>query len=196
MKKIFVIGIYIGIIFFIGIRSISAKDELIKTETKNKMMYIKDKDGKFKYSWSFNKDGYKEDNYSFDMTISSKSQYKNEIDSIINKNIKKEYVSFNYHGNLPSKATIKLRTDKFKDGDRLNLYYYNDETNKIEKIKDNIIVMNGYVSFDIKHCSDYFLSLSVVKEAEGKGNNNGIIIIGMICVIVALVGYTIFKNKD
>ena len=46
----------------------------------------------------------------------------------------------------------------------------------------------------IEHCSDYFLTMSIVKEASNK-NNNGVIIIGMLVVIVGLVGYTMFKNK-
>lgn len=195
MKKIFYI-LFIGIIFFLGMSSISAEDNLVKTETKNKIMFIKDLNGEFIYSWSFDKSNYKKDDFSFDMNISDDSPFKNEINSLIKNNIKKEYLSFNYHGNLPSSATIKIKTKKFKDEDRLNLYYYNDKTNEIEKIKDNILVKNGYVSFDINHCSDYFLSLSIVKEATNEKSNNGIIIIGMICVIVALVGYTIFKNKE
>ena len=82
-----------------------------------------------------------------------------------------------------------------KDGDRLNLYYYNDKTGKIETIKSNIMVSGGYVTFDITHCSDYFLTMSVVKNAE-RANNNGVIIIGMLVIIVGLVGYTIFKNTN
>lgn len=56
------------------------------------------------------------------------------------------------------------------------------------------MVMNGYVTFDIDHCSDYFLTLSIVKEASGK-SNNGVVIIGMLIIIVGLVGYTIFKGR-
>ena len=108
--------------------------------------------------------------------------------------MKKEYVSFNYHGDLPSTATIKVPVSKFKDEQMLNLYYYDDTTNKIELVQNNIMVSNGYVTFDIDHCSDYFLTLSVVKEASGN-NNNGVIIVGMIIIIVGLVGYTLLKNK-
>ena len=194
MKKIFICLLAI-FFYFIGVTTLCAKDEFIKTETKNNIMFINDSHGKFNYSWSFDKDDYKEDIFSFDKKITNKTLHKSEINSIIDKKIKKEFISFNYHGDLPSKATIKIKTDKFKDGNRLNLYYYNDSTFKIEKIDDNIMVMNGYVSFDIEHCSDYFLTLSIVKEASGEENSNGIIIIGMICIIAALVGYTIFKNK-
>ncbi len=193
MKKIFVIFLAV-VLSFVGISSISASDKLIRTETKDKVMFIQDKDGEFAYSWSFDKAEFKQNEFEFDMKIKFKSPNKHEINSLISKNMKKEYVSFNYHGDLPGVATIKIPTTKFSDGDRLNLYYYNDQTNEIETVNTNLLVKNGYITFDIDHCSDYFLTLSIVKEASGK-SNNGVIIIGMLVIIVGLVGYTIFKGR-
>jgi len=194
MKKKLLIFFFTLILTFCGISSISASDKIIKTETKDKVIFIKEKDGEFKYSWSFDKKEYNNSGFEFDMGIKFKSPKKNDINDLISKSMKKEYVSFNYHGSLPSTATIKVPVNKFKDGYRLNLYYYNDKTNKIETIKTNIRVTNGYASFDIEHCSDYFLTMSIVKEASGT-NNNGVIIIGMLVIIVGLIGYTFFKNK-
>lgn len=193
MKKISII--FLAVIFsFVGMLSVEASNRIIKTETKDKVMFIKEKDGKFEYSWSFDKAAYNKSGFEFDMGIKFKSPNKKDINELISKSMKKEYVSFNYHGSLPASATIKVPINNFNDGDRLNLYYYNDSSNKIETIKNNVMVKNGYVTFEIDHCSDYFLTLSVVKEASGN-NNNGVIIIGMLVVIVGLVGYTIFKNK-
>ena len=192
-RKVLIIFLAI-ILSFTGISSISASDKLIRTETKDKVMFIQDKDGEFAYSWSFNKAEFKQNEFEFDMGIKFKSPNKDEINSLISENMKKEYVSFNYHGDLPGVATIKIPTSKFDDNDRLNLYYYNDVTKKIETVQTNVMVMNGYVTFDIDHCSDYFLTLSIVKEASGK-SNNGVVIIGMLIIIVGLVGYTIFKGR-
>lgn len=193
MKKIFIIFLAV-VLSFAGISSISASDKLIKTETKDKVMFIQDRNGEFLYSWSFDKNEYNKSDLEFDMTINFKSPNKEKINNLISNNIKKEFVSFNYHGDLPGKATVKVPVKNFEDGQRLNLYYYNENTNEIETIRNNIMVQNGYASFEIDHCSDYFLTLSVVKEASG-GNNNGVLIIGMLVVIVGLVGYTIFKNR-
>ncbi len=193
MKKIFVIFLAV-VLSFAGISSISASDKLIKTETKDKVMFIQDRNGEFLYSWSFDKNEYNKSDLEFDMTIKFKSPNKEKINNLISNNIKKEFVSFNYHGVLPTEATVKVPVKNFEDGQRLNLYYYNENTNEIETIQNNIMVQNGYASFEIDHCSDYFLTLSVVKEASG-GNNNGVLIIGMLVVIVGLVGYTIFKNR-
>ena len=193
MKKIFIIFLAV-VLSFAGISSISASDKLIKTETKDKVMFIQDRNGEFLYSWSFDKNEYNNSDLEFDMTIKFKSPNKEKINNLISNNIKKEFVSFNYHGVLPTEATVKVPVKNFEDGQRLNLYYYNENTNEIETIQNNIMVQNGYASFEIDHCSDYFLTLSVVKEASG-GNNNGVLIIGMLVVIVGLVGYTIFKNR-
>ena len=194
MKKISVI-LLAFLVFFLHVSSISAENKVNKIETKDKVIFTFSENGKFLYSWSFDKKSYNNNGFEFDMEIKNKSLFEEKINKLTDKKTLKEFVSFNYHGNLPSSATVKLPAHNFKDGDRLNLYYYNDETGKIETIKSNIMVSGGYVTFDITHCSDYFLTMSVVKNAEG-ANNNGVIIIGMLVIIVGLVGYTIFKNRN
>lgn len=194
MKKISII-LLAFLVFILHVSSISAEDKVNKIETKDKVIFTFSENGKFLYSWSFDKKSYNNNGFEFDMGIKNKSSFEKKINKLTDKKTPKEFVSFNYHGNLPSSATIKLPAHNFKDGDRLNLYYYNDETEKIENIKSNIMVSGGYVTFDISHCSDYFLTMSIVKNAEG-ANNNGVIIIGMLVIIVGLVGYTIFKNRN
>lgn len=194
MKKISVI-LLAFLVFFLHVSSISAENKVNKIETKDKVIFTFSENGKFLYSWSFDKKSYNNNGFEFDMGIKNKSLFEEKINKLTDKKTLKEFVSFNYHGNLPSSATVKLPAHNFKDGDRLNLYYYNDATEKIETIKSNIMVSGGYVTFDITHCSDYFLTMSVVKNAEG-ANNNGVIIIGMLVIIVGLVGYTIFKNRN
>lgn len=194
MKKISII-LLAFLVFILHVSSISGEDKVNKIETKDKVIFTFSENGKFLYSWSFDKKSYNNNDFEFDMRIKNKSLFEKKINKLTDKKTPKEFVSFNYHGNLPSSATIKFPAHNFKDGDRLNLYYYNDETGKIENIKSNIMVSGGYVTFDITHCSDYFLTMSIVKNAEG-ANNNGVIIIGMLVVIVGLVGYTIFKNRN
>ncbi len=190
-----ILVIILAVIFsFIGISNVNASDNLIRTETKDKVIFIKDKNDGFSYSWTFNKDDYKKNEFDFDLGIRFASSQK-QIEKLINDDIKVKYVSFNYHGNLPSSSNIKIPVDdKFKDGEKLNLYYYNDKRDKIELVETSVDVINGYVTFEIDHCSDYFLTLSIIKEAENN-NNNGIIIVGMIIIIVGLIGYTLIKNR-
>lgn len=195
MKKRIIILIFMVCLFF-SMESISASSNLIKSETKNEIIFIKDKNDSFFYSWTFDKDEYNKKEFDFDLGINFSSPNKNKINSLIKDDVKSKYISFNYHGNLPSKASIKVPvSDMFKDGNRLNLYYYNENKNEIELITTNVKVINGYVTFEIEHCSDYFLTLSIVKEASNT-SNNGIVIIGMLVVIVILIGYTLMKNKN
>ena len=188
MRKIllFVVTLFF---LFIGSNYIKAED-FIATKTNDKVMYIKSEDGSFLYSWTFDKNINNE--IDFDLGISFKSPYEDKINMLDSD--KKEYVSFNYHGNLPGVATIKVPIKNFKDNSRLKLYYYNDKDNKIELISDNVIVKNGYVTFEINHCSDYFFKASVVRDVDSK-NTGGIAIVAMIIIIVALLGYTLFKKN-
>ena len=192
MKKMFLI---IVATFFLFSFNVKASNNLLRTDTKNEVMFIKDIDGKFLYSWSFEKEEFKKHEFEFDLEIGFTSPNKEDIDKLVDSEIKRKYISFNYHGDLPTTATIKVPvSDKFEEGEKLMLYYYNPDKDVIELIQSNIKVINGNVSFDIEHCSDYFLAKAIVKDAEGT-NNGGILIVGMIVVIVGLIGYTLMRNK-
>ncbi len=192
MKRILLIFILCFLLFPFNVR---ASDNLLRTDTKNEVMFIKDIEGKFLYSWSFEKEEFKKNEFDFDLDIEFSSPNKEDIDKLVEKNISRKYISFNYHGDLPTIATIKVPvSDMFKDGDKLKLYYYNPDKDVIELVGSNIKVINGNVSFDIEHCSDYFLTKAIVENAEGT-NNGGIIIVGMVVVIVGLIGYTLMRNK-
>lgn len=199
MKKIMFMLIIFTLLFFIKIHVVNAfydSNNLMKTVTKDKIIYIKDDDnGSFNYSWTFDKEEYEKNEFEFDLSINFTSNNQYEIEKRLKHDEKNKLISFNYHGNLPTSAMIKvLVSDKFKDGDKLKLYYYDDETKDVELIDSNVKVINGCVSFEIKHCSDYFLTLAVVNDVN-KSNNNGIIIISMIIIILGLIGYTLFNKK-
>lgn len=196
MKKKFIL-FFVVLTFFVSMDIVFASDNLLETQTQNNVIFIKDNDGVFDYSWSFDKQAYNKNYFDFDLGLSYDSSKKNEINALVGQQIIKKYLSFNYHGDLPSEAKIKVNvSDKFKDGDYLYLYYYNEDTNKIEEIETNLKVINGYVTFPITHCSEYFLSLSIVNDAsKTNSNNTGVIIIGMIIIVVGLIGFTISNNK-
>ncbi len=196
MKKKIIL-ILVMFTFFAGTQIISASDNLLETQTQNNVIFIKDNDGTFDYSWSFNKEEYNNNYFDFDLGLSYDSSKLSKINQLVGTSIKKKHLSFNYHGDLPSEAKIKVNvSDKFKDGDYLYLYYYNENSNKIEEVETNLKVINGYVTFPITHCSEYFLTLSIVNDAsKTNSNNTGVIIIGMIIIVVGLIGFTISNNK-
>ena len=97
---------------------------------------------------------------------------------------------------LPTTATIKVAVDNnYSDGDKLYLYYYNENSKKLEFIDNNLVVRNGYVSFEIKHCSDYVLTGSIVKTALNNPKSMTIVIVILVIIGVAMVAGTLFLNN-
>lgn len=182
-----------------------ASDTLInitKSETKDEIIYeVTDNRKGLQYSWTFNKDENLmkalKDNMEIDMSLKLDvlTELNNEkLNSIENKD--KLIISFEHHGELPTKAKVRINvSDKYKDGELLYLYYLNEEQNQIEYIDNKIPVKNGYVEFEITHCSDYFLTASIVQDAVNNPKNVNLIIIVMVIVIIVLIGATLFQNK-
>jgi len=174
-----------------------------KTRTKDEIIYeVIDKSKDLTYSWTFpNNDDFNKslkDNMEIDLDLRlqllTNIENKN-IDNLVT-NEDKLIIAFNHHGELPTKAKIKLDvSDKYKNGDKLYLYYYNEEMNQIEYIQNGITVTNGKIEFEITHCSNYLLTASIVQDAVNNPKNINIIIIVMVVVIIVLIGATLFQNK-
>jgi len=81
------------------------------------------------------------------------------------------------------------------NGQKLYLYYYNDENDTIEYIAHNIKVVDGYIDFEIDHCSDYILTTTIVNSAVNNPKNMNYIIVGMVIVVIGLAAVTVFKTK-
>ena len=83
-------------------------------------------------------------------------------------------MEFPENGNLPGKATIQLKVDyAMRDylGSETGLYvyYYNNETGKLELIEGDVRVVNDtYVEFTITHCSYYVLTVGHPDEVIPK----------------------------
>lgn len=177
--------------------------KIMKVEGSKEITYvIEDYDKNLTYSWSFNKDeNYKnalKDGMNLDIDLKLSvltNEYNKSIEQKVS-NDDKLIISFNHHGQLPSKATIRLQVnERFKDGKKLYLYYYNPEKDEIEFIDKGLVVKNGYVEFEIEHCSDYLLTASVVQEAVNNPKNINLVIVGMVVVVIVLVGTTLFQSK-
>lgn len=178
--------------------------KIFKTEGKNDITYnVVDYERNLAYSWTFNKDENKSNvplNQTIEMDINLRlnidaiTNVTNNINHMVNEN--KLIVSFDYHGDLPTSAKIKINVNnRFKDGDELYLYYYNPELNQIEFIDKDIKVNNGYIEFDIEHCSDYFLTASVVNEAVNNPKSINYIIIILGIIVFILIAITLVQSK-
>ncbi len=72
---------------------------------------------------------------------------------------------FGYHGELPGKFTFKIKADKSKPGDTVYLYYYYDQAGVLEGIQSAVVDADNYLTFEIYHCSDYFISDKIIPGA-------------------------------
>lgn len=120
------------------------------------------------YSWTFKAATLNNTDKNVDLTLNV-SDTKNDnivaltgVDELV-------YLNFAYHGELPGTATLHTYVGKwFQNGDVVYLYYYNEELNRVEVVGDNegLKVVDGYVDFDINHCSTYFLSGHTADEVK------------------------------
>lgn len=172
-----------------------SKYKIEKSISEDKVIInIIERDGNLYYSWSFDKDKVgSEIDLNFELNFVSEK--KEEIDAIA-ENTDKTYLSFTHHGNLPSEATINVYVgDKYANGKKLYLYYYNEEEDIIEYVDKGLEVKDGYVTFKINHCSDYFLTAAVVNNAEGNPKNMNYAIGILAIIVIGLIGANLFFKR-
>lgn len=133
------------------------------------------------YKWELNGSEFG-DISSMDVGISFDTNNKDKIASLTNyaDNL---YLNFTYSGDLPSETYVSINvSDKYKDGSILKLYYYDEDSEEITLVSDDLEVKNGYLKFNIKHCSEYILSMSNFMEKD-----NGISIYQVMCYILGVM---------
>ena len=145
------------------------------------------------YSWSFKKNNDTaiplnktiEMDINLRLNIDAITENTNTINELVQKN--KLIVSFDYHGSLPTSAKIKINVQK--ELEIAKEHNISKKTNKDIKVKD------GYIEFDIEHCSDYFLTASVVNEAVNNPKSINYIIIGLGVIVFILIAITLVQSK-
>ena len=129
------------------------------------------------------------------LSLDAKTKDTEAINQMVDQ--EKLIISFDYHGALPLETSVKINVqDRFQEGEKLYLYYYNPESDNIEYIAHNVEVKDGYVEFQIDHCSDYFLTAAVVNDAINNPQSINYIIIGLIVIVFILVAITLFQSKN
>lgn len=171
--------------------------EQIKTSSKTLRFNYFNEDKKLLYSWTINGKQIKDTNEvvtTIDFTAENiKEIYKasNYADGL--------YINFKHNGDLPNGTKIKLYVgDKFENESVVNVYQYNESSKKLDFIEDNLEVVEGYIEFEIKHCSEYFVTMSAIgnKVVEDSSTNTFMILtIISIIVIIGLVTFIFIKIR-
>ena len=201
-KKIFIFTLMIISFFFCkNVNALST--HITKTETNDYYLYdVVDNERNLTYSWKFLKEENK--NVSVEENMYINNDLRLSIDAStkdtkrINEKVKNDklIITFDYHGMLPLEAKVKIDvSDKFNDGEKLYLYYYNPDSDEVEYMDNAVFVKNGSVEFQIKHCSDYFLTAAVVNDAVNNPQSVNYIIIGLIVVVFILIAITLKQSK-
>lgn len=180
------------------------KEHLNKVKENSKIVKLNyvDESNKLIYSWTV--DGTKVKNDAeFKTEIDFTSEDTSKIASLSNY-AEGKYLKFKHSGALPEGTSVKIYVgDRFKNDDIIKLYYFNKDKNILEFIKDEIKVVDGYAEFEIKHCSDYFLTMSnlgTINTNNTTTNNKNIDVFMIIAIIefiliIALVIKMKSENK-
>ena len=200
LSILLIIGILILTPFFMNQKSISngkiensGKLSMEKIDDNDKIIYnYKNQKGILIYSWIFDKkelNNYQ--NINLDMDFESELLSKT---TEINSDMK--ILSFDHHGLLPKNTTVKIYVgDKYKEDEKVNMYYYDDDI-ELLRYKDSYIVdNNGYVSIHIEHCSDYLLTATIVQDAANNPQNINLVILVLVGVIILLVAVSLFSSN-
>lgn len=153
-------------------------------------------DKKMVYSWVVDGASIKEPT-EFNTNLNFVSENKDEIGKLSNY-ADGFYLNFEHNGKLPEGTKIKVYVgDKFKDNESVNVYYHNKDNSSLDTIKKDLVVTEGYIEFDIKHCSDYFVTMSEVQGVVESTDIDIFFIISIIefVIIIALVVLGYLKIK-
>ncbi len=74
---------------------------------------------------------------------------------------------FSHEGEFPGKISFKFKADKNVPGDTVYLYYYYGSSKVIQSMQSAVVDSDGFVTFDIFHCSNYFVSSAIIEGASG-----------------------------
>ena len=173
-----------------------------KEEYQDLLFIINNNEDKELYRWEFKIEDLKDSNITSNLDIEiNNSQYNKEILKLTKLN-NITNLSFKHEGKLPGISTITINMDNiYKDGDKVNLYHYDKNSKKITLIKENIVIENSLVKFDIDHCSEYFLTDTIIDNVLISNPALGVNIIYIIIPVLIIVSLGIYvfirtKNKQ
>lgn len=170
----------------------------IKKSKKTLRLNYYDENKKLVYSWTVNGKEIKQTK-EFEPLVTYTSEKQKEIYKLSNY-ADGLNVNFKHNGELPEGTKIKLYVgDKFEDGSIINVYHYNSTKKTLDFIKENIKVIDGYIEFEIEHCSEYFITMSVIENSIKTNQSVNIFMILTIIltiIIIGLVSFIFIKLKS
>ena len=184
-----------SVILIPGVSGIIPKEVLDKAAQKGIVITVEKKDdlGRVIYVWTFN--GVASDTRtSINTNLSFASPDKEAILGLANY-ADGLVLNFSHSGAIAPGTGIKIYVGaQFEDGMKLNLYLYDKEKGKLTLQVGEVEVMKGFVSLNMTHASEYFLTRSILKETV---SNPGFFLATVIeaGLILSLIVFMILHRK-
>ena len=172
----------------------------IKNSGKKVKLNYYDDNKKLLYSWVL--DGSKiTEEKEFLTTLSDNSENTKAINSITN-NSDGLFINTK-NNNIPNGTKIRLFVgNKFNNNEKVRVFTYNKNSNKMDLVRDNLIVKDGYIEFNIDNGLDYFIT----KDFKANGTDTStskskksifpILIFSLLSLIIVIIIILIIKKNS
>ena len=100
--------------------------------------------------------------------------------------------------NLNNPIAERKNKTIYKDGNKINLYVYDEKSKKVKQLESDIIVNDGYVELKISDTMKHFISKAKIGTAEvvNKDGINIWFIISMVLIVVVLILLVVLISKN
>lgn len=179
--------------------------EAAKLNGTNVVFSILDENNVLKYEWIFKGGNINKTDLNINLALEINTTLPDQIKNKLSEGQKALLIDFAHHGVLPGTTDIKLAVgDSYADGDKLYLYYYNEETGKMEYVAEGLTVADGYVTISIDHCSSYVLTteklvtqnVSLTGGSPSTGDTaNGSVVAMVMLLSLAGIGWSVKRRK-
>lgn len=172
----------------------------IKNSDKKVKLNYYDDSKKLLYSWVLDGSKIKEEK-EFLTTLSNTSENTTAINSITN-NSDGLFINTK-NNNVPNGTKIRLFVgNKFNNNEKVSVFTYNKNSNKMDLIQDNLIVKDGYIEFNVDSDLDYFITKDFKVNAtdtstpETKKSILPILILPLLVLIVVIIIVLVVKKNS
>lgn len=105
------------------------------------------------------------------------------------------FLDFDKNESLPEGTQIRIKASPmFADGEKVKLYYYDALTSKLQLQDDSYEVVEGYITINLTHTSEYFLTQATIGQTSNSFNLWLIVAMAELLLIAGL-GLIILKSK-
>ncbi len=179
-----------------------SKENMSKIKLTEKLVTVNKYDENKKIIYSFDIDGNRLSAIQeLNTEILFESSKKENIEQLSNYS-DSIYMSFQSQSDFPNGVNVNINvSDKYKDGEFVNFYQYNEEENKLECIEKNIEVKDGYIKLSVKNPKESILTKSIIgasvtEPLKEEKDSNLFLIISIIELVLILILLVLLGKKN